>query len=191
MSQPFIGEIILVGFNFAPVGWAKCDGQLLPIAENDALFILIGTKYGGDGQTTFALPDLRSRVPIGMGQGPGLSPYIIGAAGGVETVTLTTSQLASHAHAVDVSGLTAPPKCTSAPGNQRSPGGNVPASEAAGVTAPYSSLAPNADMASGSMTVTGSVPDSTATGGNLPHDNLQPTLVMNYCISLFGVFPSS
>jgi len=190
MAQPFLGEIILVGFNFAPQGFAFCNGQVMAIAQNDALFALIGTTYGGDGITTFNLPDLQGRVPIGMGTGPGLTPYVIGQVGGVETLTLTTNQLPQHNHTVDISGLTAPPKCTGAPANQRSPGGNVPAGEAAGVTAPYSSLAPDADMASGSMTVTGSVPVSSAVGGNFPHDNMQPSLTLSYCIALQGIFPS-
>jgi microcystin-dependent protein len=189
MSQPYVGQIILVAFNFAPSGYAFCDGQLMAIAQNTTLFQLIGTTYGGDGVNTFALPDLRGRVPIGTGQGPGLSPYVIGGAGGFETVTLTTNQLAAHTHVVDISGLTAPPKCTNVPGNQRSPGGNVPAGEAAGVTATYSSLAPDANMASGSITVAGAV-SSSPMGGGFPHGNVQPSLALNFCISLFGVFPS-
>src|SRR5512143_3908889 len=98
MSNPFIGEIRMFGGNFAPAGWAFCDGSLLPISENDALFTLIGTTYGGDGQTTFALPDLRGRLPVHMGTGAGLSSFVIGEAGGVETVTLTTSQMPGHSH---------------------------------------------------------------------------------------------
>src|SRR6186713_2435722 len=98
MSQPFVGEIRMFGGNFAPAGWAFCNGQVLPISENDVLFNLIGTTYGGDGQETFALPNLQSRVPIHMGQGPGLSSYTIGEMGGTETVTLTTNQIPAHNH---------------------------------------------------------------------------------------------
>jgi microcystin-dependent protein len=127
MSQPYIGQIILVGFNFAPPGWAFCFGQFLPISEYEPLFALIGTTYGGDGQTTFALPDLRSRVPVHMGQGTGLQNYIIGEFGGVEQVTITSTQMAQHAHAIDGSSLTATLRCRNGAGNQLTPVGNVPA----------------------------------------------------------------
>jgi microcystin-dependent protein len=98
MSQPFIGQVIAVGFNFAPVGWALCQGQVLSISENDALFALLGTTFGGDGQNTFGLPDLRGRTALGMGGGSGLSPYVLGQPGGVESVTLTSAQIGSHTH---------------------------------------------------------------------------------------------
>jgi microcystin-dependent protein len=127
---PYVGEIILVGFNFAPTGWAFCNGQLLPIAENETLFQLIGTTYGGDGQTTFALPDLRGRVPIHQGQGPGLQGYFIGETGGSETVTLVTAQMAPHGHAVDINSLTGTLRCRNGAANQLTPVGNVPAIEA-------------------------------------------------------------
>jgi microcystin-dependent protein len=103
MSEPFVGEIRMFGFGFAPQGWALCDGQLLPINQNTALFSLLGTTYGGDGRTTFALPDLRSRVPVGQGQGPGLSSYAEGQASGAETVTLAASQMPGHTHQVKAS----------------------------------------------------------------------------------------
>src|SRR5271166_3581841 len=105
VSEPFIGEIRLFGFNFAPVGWALCNGQLMPIAQNTPLFSLIGIYYGGDGITTFALPNLQSRVPIGQGQGPGLSPYTIGQTGGIENVTLTGNQMPEHTHTVKASAV--------------------------------------------------------------------------------------
>src|SRR5579863_2212268 len=98
MSQPFVGQIIAVGFNFAPVGWALCQGQLLPISENEALYTLIGTTFGGDGQSTFGLPDLRGRAALGMGQGPGLAQYAMGQAAGAESTTLTGAQIGSHTH---------------------------------------------------------------------------------------------
>ena len=109
MSQPFFGQVIAVGFNFAPVGWALCQGQLLSIAENSALFKLIGTQFGGDGQTTFGLPDLRGRAALGMGQGPGLQPYVLGQAGGVESVALTPSQFAGHTHALQAAATATTP----------------------------------------------------------------------------------
>jgi microcystin-dependent protein len=125
MAQPYVGEIILAGFNFAPVGYAFCDGQLLPISQNETLFALIGTTYGGDGQVTFALPDLRSRVPLGTGQGPGLSGYTLAEPGGTEMVTLTVPQTPAHGHAVNATGLTAGVRVKNAVGNQAMPAGNV------------------------------------------------------------------
>jgi microcystin-dependent protein len=125
MAQPYVGEIILAGFNFAPVGYAFCDGQLLPISQNETLFALIGTTYGGDGQVTFALPDLRSRVPLGTGQGPGLSGYTLAEPGGTEAVTLTVPQTPAHGHAVNATGLTAAVRARDAVGNQALPAGNV------------------------------------------------------------------
>jgi len=184
-----VGQIILVGFNFAPNGWAMCNGQLMAIAEFDTLFNLIGTTYGGDGETTFGLPDLRGRVPIAQGQGPGLSSYVIGQEGGVETVTVTVAQTPQHTHTIDPATLTATARCKNGLGNQQTPVGNVPAGEAADATLPYSNAAPNGNMASGAVVMSGTVTAAT-TGGSLPHDNLQPYLAMNYCISLFGVFPT-
>ena len=186
MGQPYVGEIILVGFRFAPVGWALCDGSLLPISENEVLFQLIGTTYGGDGQSTFALPDLRGRIPIGTGQGPSLQNYALAQTGGSEAITLTLQQLPSHSHAVDTSGLTASLKCKAGPGNQRTPVGNVHAIEAAGATMPYSSAPANATMTAEPVVISGMA----EAGGIGSHDNMQPHLTLNYCISLFGVFPS-
>jgi microcystin-dependent protein len=186
MGVPYVGEIILVGFNFAPVGWALCDGQLLPISENETLFQLIGTTYGGDGQTTFALPDLRGRVPIGTGQGPGLQNRILGEAAGTEAIALTVQHIPPHSHPVDTSALAVNLKCKNGPGNQRTPVGNVPAIEAAGATMPYSSAATNATMAAAPVSITGMA----EAGGIQSHDNMQPYVALNYCISLFGVFPS-
>ena len=292
MSQPYVGEIILAAFTFAPQGWAFCDGQLLPISENESLFQLIGTIYGGDGEVTFALPDLRSRIPVGTGQGPGLSlNYVIGEAAGSETITLTSAQMPAHTHTIDATGLTAAVRVKNGAGTQSAPTGNVfaiasqftnptltaasdviravhvtelrtridayrssvglppfpytdptlasgatavkavhvaelrtslrqaymqaklppPAftddpltagttakaihitelrgavTAVAGGAAAYSSALPTANMAAGTVALTGSV--SPATGGNQPHDNRQPYLGLNYCISLFGIFP--
>ena len=169
MSTPFIGEIRMFGGNFAPVGWAFCSGQLMPISENDALFNLIGTTYGGDGQTTFALPNLQARLPMHMGTGAGLSPRTIGEMGGVETVTLSTQQIPIHNHA---------PQALSTNGSQSTPQSGV----WAGVTTSiYTSNPP--DTAFNATLIGG-------TGGNQPHDNLMPYLAISFIISLFGIYPS-
>jgi microcystin-dependent protein len=180
MSNPFIGELRLFGGNFAPIGWAFCQGQLLPIDQNDALYALIGTTFGGDGITTFGLPDLQGRVVIGQGQGPGLSSYVVGQKSGTETVTLTTGQLPSHNHT-----LTA----YNTPATTASPAGGVPATTGKSV--------PN--QANNSLFyASASVPNATTfpadtiqnSGGNQPHENMAPFLVINYIIALEGVFPS-
>lgn len=189
MSEPFIGEIILVGFNFAPQGWAFCNGQLLAISENEPLFQLIGTTYGGDGVSTFAVPDLRGRVPVGTGQGPVTTSYTIGDQTGSETVTVTPAQLPQHTHTIDTSALTVTAKCRNAPGNQQTPVGNVPAIEAAGVTMTYSNASPDANMNGAAVAMGGAI-TAANTGGSQPHDNRQPYLVMNYCICTSGIFPA-
>lgn len=174
MSQPYVGEIRMFGGNFAPVGWAFCDGQTLAISQNDTLFALIGTTYGGDGQQTFNLPNLQSRIPIHMGQGPGVSNnYQIGQQGGVEAVTVTVNQVPSHTHPIVASQNN---------GNQATPVGNIFAGSAVQVyLTPTVGLPVNAVMAG---TLVG------MTGGNQPHENVPPFLVINFIISLFGIFPS-
>lgn len=172
MSQPFLGEIRMVGFNFAPTGWAFCNGQLLPIAQNTALFDLIGTFYGGDGVENFALPNLQSRVAIHMGQGTGLSPYVIGQLGGVENVTLLSTQLPGHTH---------PVACSSAAGTQASPVGGVPAIESTGTSLNFTGSTPNATMNAAMI-----APNS----GGQPHPNIQPYLCITFIIALEGIFPS-
>ncbi len=169
MGTPYIGEIRMFAGNFAPVGWAFCQGQLLAISEYETLFNLIGTTYGGDGQSTFGLPNLASRVPVHMGQGSGLSSYVIGQSGGTEIVTLTTNQIPAHAHV---------PQASSGSGPQSSPSGNVWASS---TNLPYSSNAPSSALAA---------PAIGLAGGSQPHDNMIPYLVVNFIISLFGIFPS-
>lgn len=169
MSQPFIGEIRMFGGNFPPRGWALCSGQVLSIAQNTALFSLLGTTYGGDGVNTFALPNLQSRVPIHQGQSPGTSNYIIGQTGGVETEMLTVPQIPAHTH---------PAQASSAGSGSSDPTNNFWASSPA--TKQYSP-GTNAPMASGAMGVT---------GGNQPHDNMVPFLAINFIIALFGIFPS-
>lgn len=172
MSQPFLGEIRMFGFNFAPVGWAFCNGQTMAISQNTALFSLIGTTYGGNGVQSFALPNLQSRVPIHQGQGLALSPYVIGQQGGVENVTLNSNQMPQHTHT---------PNCNTNPGDQRGPAGGVWAQEATGQTATYTQNAPNGTMSQQAIGMA---------GGNQPHYNVQPFLVVNFCIALQGIFPS-
>jgi microcystin-dependent protein len=171
MAEPFLGEIRMFGFNFAPAGWAMCNGQILPINQNTALFSLLGTFYGGDGISTFALPNLQSRVPINQGQGIGLSPYNIGQTGGAESVTLSTGQMPVHTH---------PVACNTGGGNQASPANGFPAVESTGTSLDYHS-ATNGSM---SPTMIG------AAGGGQSHTNLQPFLCVNFCIALQGIFPS-
>ena len=179
MSSPFIGQIMIFAGNFAPVGWALCDGRLLEISDNEPLFRVIGTTYGGDGTVTFALPDLRGRVPLGDGAGPGLSSYQLGQRVGTESVALTPTQLPSHDHAVNA---------VNAPGNGNIPARNTLLSAVGGQAAssPYQTpayAAPSANTASlGASTVA-------PTGGGLPHQNLQPFLVFNFCIALSGANP--
>lgn len=173
MSQPYIGEIRMFGFNFPPNGWAQCDGQLIPISENDALFILLGTTYGGDGQETFALPNLQSRIPIHSGTGSSGTNFQLGEAAGVESVTLTTQQIPIHNH---------PATGNTGAGNSASPTGNVWAANANTAAVQYTAGASaNVNMANTLGTE----------GGSQPHTNMQPFLVINFCISLFGIFPTA
>jgi microcystin-dependent protein len=165
MSQPFVGEIRMFGGNFAIAGWAFCDGSLLAISQNETLFNLIGTTYGGDGVNNFALPDLRGRLPIHFGQG-----FALAQSAGVETVTLTVSQIPAHSHV---------PQCLAGSGNQQSPAGGVWAAPSTGTI--YNNVAPSLTMDPGAI---GSA------GGSQPHENMHPFLVVNFIISLFGVFPS-
>lgn len=179
-QQPFIGEIQIFAGNFAPQGWAICDGSLLLIADNDALFNLIGTTYGGDGQTTFGLPDLRGRIPVHQGQGSGLSNYDIGQMAGTETVTLTTAQIPAHFH---IETLTLPVSSTL--GDKDTPVNNyftVNPSRAS----EFSANPSNATMGP-ALNISG---NSDPSGGNQPHENRMPYLAVNYIISLYGIFPS-
>jgi microcystin-dependent protein len=174
MSEPFIGEIKMVGFNFAPRGWTLCNGQLLPIAQNTALFSILGTTYGGDGRTTFGMPDLQGRSPMHAGNGPALSQRRLGQKAGAETVTLGPGQTAAHTHAWQVADEV---------GNQTSPADNALARSPTGRGGYllYESGASSAAMA----------PEVVAeTGDGLPHNNIQPALVVNFVIALQGTFPS-
>jgi microcystin-dependent protein len=168
--MPYIGEVRLTAFSSAPSGWALCDGQLLSIASNTALFQVIGTTYGGNGFSTFALPDFRGRIPVAAGQGLGLSNRARGEVGGTETHTLATTELAAHVHALRASNANA---------TTNQPGGNVPARNPSGI-AGYAAAA-DADLAAAGVA---------SVGGGQPHNNLQPSIVVNYIIALQGMFPS-
>lgn len=171
MSNNFVGEIRPVGFNFAPVGWALCQGQLLQISEYDTLFNLIGTTYGGDGQTTFGLPNLQSRVPIHNGTLQGGPNFTLGSMGGAESVTLTPSQLPVHNHPMPANNVLAS-------GIQASPANNFFS---------YSSTEQFGPLAAGQVTGPILLPQ----GGSQPHSNIQPCLCVNYIIALFGIYPSA
>lgn len=173
MAQPYVGEIRMFAGNFAPVGWEMCRGQSLPISENETLFQLIGTAFGGDGQQTFALPDLQGRVPVHMGSVLGTN-YVRGQAGGVESVTLTTQQLPIHTHAAQ----------SASTGQVAAPGGAILAdatSSQAGVRVYSNNPVPAVQLNAASIA---------PAGGNEPHENVQPTLGISFIISLFGIFPS-
>jgi microcystin-dependent protein len=169
MSQPFVGEIRMFGGSFAPASWAFCDGQLQAISQNDALFNLIGTTYGGDGESTFALPDLQSRAPMHSGSGPTGTTYTLGEKAGVEAVTLTAQQIPIHNHAAIASGDSA---------NQITGANAVPA--AAVSLSMYFGAAPDSSLNASTVQ---------PAGGSQPHDNLQPYLAISFIISLFGIFP--
>ncbi|WP_346857049.1 tail fiber protein [uncultured Draconibacterium sp.] len=176
--DPFIGQIVMFGGNFAPRGWAFCDGQLLSIAQNTALFSILGTTYGGDGRTTFGLPDLRGRVPMHPGNGPGLSSRRLGEKGGVENVTLTTAQLPSHSHTG-----TGTVQSASGQPDESNPAGMVPASLTNGAEG-YAET-PNGNMKANGVDLT-----IANNGGNQSHTNVQPFQCVNYIIALVGIYPS-
>lgn len=176
--DPIIGFITLFAGNYAPNGWAFCEGQLLPISENDALFSLIGTIYGGDGQTTFALPDLRGRVLIHAGQGPGLSPYQIGQMSGVENVTLNSSQIPVHNHSLIAKNIH---------GTSADPANRMIAKDLIEVARNNSLEAKSFGTDTPAAMATGSISNS---GGGQPHSNRMPSLALNYIIALYGIYPS-
>jgi microcystin-dependent protein len=168
MATPFIAEIRIMGFGFPPRSWATCQGQLLPINQNQALFSLLGTTYGGNGTTTFQLPDLRGRAPVHAGQGPGLSNISLGQISGQENVTLLTTQLPSHSHTASAS--SAAPSVGSPANNAWATGGSASYASTGGASMSATALS--------------------TTGGSQPHPNIQPSLVVNFCIALVGIFPS-
>ena len=166
MAQPYVGEIRMFAGNFAPAGWMFCEGQLLPISENETLFQLIGTTYGGDGESTFALPDLQGRIPIHHGNG-----FILAETGGAEEITLTQQQIPSHTHPLTGTHRTA---------TQGNPGGNLHARFSQANLFPYIEDTPNVNMAASAIA---------PVGGSQPHTNFQPYLCINFIISMFGIFP--
>jgi microcystin-dependent protein len=172
MADPFVAEIRIFPFNFAPKGWAFCNGQLLPLSQNTALFSLLGTTYGGDGKSTFALPNVQGRAPMHPGQGPGLSLHDLGEMGGSETVSLLESEIPSHSHSL---------MATTQSGNQATPVANSIARGVTGFT-PY--LPP-----AGAPLVAMSDNSLAPAGGDQPHNNMQPYLTLSFCIALQGVFP--
>jgi microcystin-dependent protein len=169
MTDPFVAEIRIFAGNYAPRGWAFCNGQLLPIPQNTALFALLGTTYGGNGQTNFALPNLQGRVPLHPGQGPGLNPYNLGQQGGQATVTLLTSQIPAHSHQ---------PRASGASANSGNPASRALAAANQNIYGPLPSL--SVPMAAQAVAIA---------GGSQPHNNLQPYLVVNFIIALQGIFP--
>lgn len=193
MSEAFVGQIQPFGFNFAPRGWAQCNGQLIAINSNTALFSLLGTFYGGNGQTTFGLPDLRGRVPMHFGSGPGLTPYPIGAKGGLEGVTLTQNQMPTHTHVANASGFTVTFPASTSDATTDTPSTSVKLSKTAGVNRgdPGSKIysTGTADTNLGEYPASGTITNSN-TGGSLAHENRQPFLAINYCICQVGLYPS-
>ena len=169
MSNPFVAEVRIFPFNFAPTGWAFCDGQLMPISQNTALFSLLGTTYGGDGKSTFALPDMQGNAPMQPGQGSGLSDRFLGEMSGVESITLLQSEIPVHTHNVQT---------TNEDGNNTSPAGRYTGRG----NALYAPVSANKDL----MALQAIAP----AGGSLPHNNMQPYLTLNFCIALQGVFPA-
>jgi microcystin-dependent protein len=172
MSDQFLGEIRVFGFNFAPTGWARCNGQLLPITQNTALFSLLGTFYGGNGATTFGLPDLQGSVAVNHGQGPGLTLYDLGESGGADTITLQSSEIPAHTHAV---------RGQTSLGNLPEPAPTRSLARSGGATIYTSNTSTNL-VTMGPQTLA-------PAGSSLPHDNISPVLVMNFCIAIQGIFP--
>jgi len=171
VSDPFVAEIRIFPFNFAPRGWSFCDGQLLPISQNTALFSLLGTTYGGDGKSTFALPNLQGSAPVQPGQGPGLSDRFLGETGGSEFVTLLVSEIPVHTHAL---------RASVEPGDNRLPSNTVALATSVGAFAYAGGTPAVAPMAFQALP---------PAGGSLPHNNMQPYLTLNFCIALQGIFP--
>jgi microcystin-dependent protein len=172
MADQFVGEVRAFPFNFPPTGWALCNGQLLSIAQNTALFSLLGTQFGGDGRTNFALPNLQGNVPLDFGQGPGLTPYNMGDSSGVSAVALLNSQMPAHNHHAN---------CNSSLGNRTKPNASYWASDAAGTESEYAAAPDGSQMDPQAIAVA---------GGSQPHNNMQPYLTLNFCIALQGIYPA-
>lgn len=177
MSNPFVAEIRIFPFNFAPTGWAMCNGQLLPISQNTALFSLLGTNFGGDGKSNFGLPNLQGCCVVDAGQGPGLSSYSVGEAGGTQTVTLIDQQNSSHAHNVNVTSAAA---SSATPNNSLFAKANFNNNGSTGAVDLYTTAAAGVTLAPTAVPVA---------GGSQPHNNMMPYLTLNFCIALQGVYP--
>lgn len=190
MSESLVGEIQIFGFSYPPYGWAPCDGRLLAITQYTALFSLLGTNYGGNGTSTFALPDLRGRVAIGQGQGPGLTDRVIGENGGSESETLNITQIPAHTHALVGAG--GPLKASSQVGTQPAPSATVNTLAAfedvtlGATNFAYNNAAPDVALNVGASAISGTIGYM---GSNMPFSTMQPTLGLNYCISIYGQFP--
>ncbi len=176
--DPFVGELRLFGFNFAPVGWALCNGQILPISQNAALFSILGTQYGGNGTSNFALPNLQAMVPIGQGTGPGLTPFVPGETGGEQTHTLLLNEMPSHSHPLNALPVTSV-NTTPAAGSQTSEGRGGGRGASFNVNT-YTTNGPGTTLNPAAVG---------GAGGGASHDNMQPSLTMNWCIAMAGVFP--
>lgn len=172
MAEPYIGQVIMTGFTFAPLGWAQCNGQSMPISQYDTLYTLIGTTFGGDGVNTFNLPNLMSRVTVGAGKGPQTSNYVLGQSSGTETVTITTTSMPAHSHIME---------CIQGNANQTTPVNNTWATEPSGALAFYADATDGTTMSPLAITTA---------GGSQPHENLMPGLCVNFCIALQGIWPS-
>ena len=172
MADPFVAEIRIFPFNFAPKGWAWCDGQILPLSQNTALFSLLGTTYGGDGKSNFALPNMQGNAPMHPGQGPGLSLHDLGETGGSETVQLLPSEMPAHSHAMNASGD---------PADNNQPGGNMAAKPLGRGNSLYTTVT--------SPLVSMNINELAPSGGGLPHNNMMPYLTLYFCIAMQGVFP--
>jgi len=184
MSEPFLGQITAFGFNFAPYQWMQCNGQILPISQYAALFSLLGTQFGGNGTSTFGLPNLNGVVPIGQGQGPGLQNYVMGETGGTPQVTLLATQVPAHTHSFQaVSGLGTTP--TPATGQTLGRGRTTPTT-----TPPNLTVDAYAPPTAGTAATLAQTALGAAVGGNQPHANQQPSLTINWCIAMAGVFPT-
>lgn len=181
-TEPFIGEIKILSFNFPPQSYQLCSGQIMSIAQNTALFSLLGTTYGGNGQTTFALPDLRGRIPVGQGQGPGLTNYVIGQIGGTTSVSILTSNLPAHVHTLNA--MQVKLQANNGNADELSPQGNFPATSS---NAAYSGNGASPNTFTGGTQITGT---TDMTGSNLPLSIINPYLTINYSIAINGIFPS-
>ncbi|WP_186198520.1 phage tail protein [Burkholderia gladioli] len=202
MSDQYLGEIRMVAFDFAPYGWALCAGQLLPISQNNALFALLGTNYGGTGTTTFGLPNLQGRSPVGVGTGAGLAPIVLGETGGAEQITLTSSQMPMHTHAATVTGgggtstvSISIPATTTTTSPQSVPGSNMvlgPGASSGHTATVYSTATPNTNLLPFNASVTTAPPSITnsVAGGSLPFDIRNPYIGLTFIIALQGVYPT-